>query len=138
MSQITVSISLWLKTPHNPTQYFQTTLSIFNGSQKILDSPCILNPWIKPGAQKILFQPALNKTFSPMPRYSPPTIKALKTPKVTKLNFLPLFHWYLTEGLQYKNWKGSLYSPITGSDFGPLELNSDLLTIRPLNYVQCD
>ena len=48
---------------------FVPWIPIRNKKDEILDSPCVPHPWIKPGTQKIKFQPALNKTLS----FKPPS-----------------------------------------------------------------
>ena len=62
----------------------------------------------------------------------PPTIKALQTKKNTSC-FSP--HWILTEDSQCQNWKANSHSFLPENILPPLDLNSDLLTIRPLKYI---
>ena len=86
---------------------------------------------------KTRFQPALNKTLCP--KLPPPNRWKLKHSnnnnndnKIRPRISLP--HWFLTEGSQHQNRKANSYSPLSGNNVGPLNWNTDLLTIRPPLY----
>ena len=71
---------------------------------EILDSRCLSHPWIKPGAQKMRFQPTLNKIFcskSPTSTHQQLEHYELKNykkiTKITKLGLLSLLLWFLTK-----------------------------------------
>ena len=97
---------------------------------EILDSLCVSHPWVKPGTQKMRFQPVPNKTFcSKLPLHYRPTNRALQTTKITKLGLLSLPHCFQTEDSLYQNWKANPCSLLLESDLAVLNWNFDLLTI---------
>ena len=102
------------------------TVSIGPSHDEILDSPCVPHPWIKPGTQKMKFQPALHNTVCS--KIPPPIHWQLEHSKIQKQQnqaFCLCPHWFLTEGSQYQNWKANLCFALPGNYLRPLNLKFD-------------